>query len=91
MVAVPAPHGQKGIQVKIDFFTDGFAPQGQVEQRQAWAAGVVSVKANQAHGIRGGINQPFNRMSEIPLAIETVLERASVHLKIGKPADKLYN
>ena len=90
MTAVPAPHGQKGIQVKIDFFTDGFAPKDHIEPKQAWAGGVVSIKANKAHGIPGGINKPFNRMSEIPLAIEDVLEQAGVQFCIGKPSNKLY-
>ena len=64
---------------------------GQTELKQLLrAGGVVSVKANPAHGIPGGINKPFNRMAEIPLAIEDVLEQAKVQLKIGQPSNKLY-
>lgn len=85
-----APYGQKMIQVKLYFFTDTIAPEGQIRPGHATASGFVGVKSNPAHGIEGGEQIPFNRVSEILPAIEDALAKSGVTLHLDGPAKKLY-
>jgi hypothetical protein len=63
---------------------------GEVQPGHVWAAGTITVQANDSHAIKAGETLVFNRMAEIPLKLEEALEAAGVRLHIGQPADKLY-
>ena len=80
--AVPAEHGKKMIEIKIRFFTDAIAPEGQVVPRQGWTCGVALVTPNSLHGITS-LNHPivFNTWSEMNVAIEKALIEANVKLR----------
>ncbi len=81
MDKITAPHGEKMIQIKVAFFTDDLAGDGEQYAKHAWAAGTVVIKKNKSHGIDGG--QPvtmFHSMAELPFAIETELAKHGVKL-----------
>jgi hypothetical protein len=78
---VKAPHGEKMIEVKVRFWTDKIAPKGHVEQKQAWAGGVVRIEANETHGIKPRRPKPFNSLMEITAAIEKVLIDHDIELR----------
>lgn len=84
-----APHGQKTIKATIYFFTDGLAPEGEINPGHGWAGGTINVRTNSAHGVKD-TTRNFNRMAEIPLKLEEALEAAGVTLHIGPPSNKLY-
>lgn len=45
-----ARHGEKMIEVKIRFWTDGLASEsGKILPKHAWAAGVVRMESNRSH------------------------------------------
>jgi hypothetical protein len=81
----------KTIGVTIRFFTNDLAGQADaVSPGHAWAGGMIYVQANTAHGIKAGDPFPFQRMAEIPLALEKALQASGVTLHLGSPSDKLY-
>lgn len=85
---VPAPHGEKMIEVKIRFWTDDIAEKGHVVQREAWTSGVVRMEANQTHGIKPLKPKAFNSLMEIPAVIEEVLIQHGIVLYPAKKAKK---
>lgn len=69
-----ARHGEKMIEVKIRFWTDGLAvEQGNILPKHAWAAGVVRMESNRSHGISPENPVPFNSLLDVGAKIEQVL------------------
>ncbi len=67
----PAEQGQKMIEVKVRFWTDGISKQPKsILPKHGWAGGVVRVKRNDSHGIIPGPPIPFNSLMEVMTAIE---------------------
>ena len=81
--SVQAPHGQRGIQVVVDFWTDGIAPEGRghILPKTGWQAGAVSMRARKAHGIAAGEAIPFNSIDELTDVIKRAISRAGVELQ----------
>ena len=74
IVAKDAKWGQKMIELKIRFWTDGLAEEpSKILPKHAWASGVVRIKRNEAHGIRPNEPLPFNSLMDLPADIEKVL------------------
>jgi hypothetical protein len=69
-----AQHGEKMIEVKIRFWTDGLAAEsGKNQPKHAWAAGVVCMDSNRSHGISPKNPVPFNSLLDVGAKIEQVL------------------
>jgi hypothetical protein len=76
-----AKHGEKMIEVKVRFWTDGIAPEdGKVVPKHAWAGGVVRVERNDAHGLVPSRPKPFNSLLDLGAVIEKVLIEHGVSL-----------
>ena len=59
--AAVAKHGDKMIEVRIRFWTDGIADQEHaVEPKHAWTTGIVVMDTNKSHGITPNKPKPFN-------------------------------
>ncbi len=88
---MPKSIDNKTISVTVYFFTDDLAQQdGAVIPGHAWPQGQVTVRANATHGIKSGHEVMFNRMADLPAAIEDASAGADVTLHLpGAPA-KLY-
>ncbi len=69
-----AKHGEKMIEVKVRFWTDGIASDpGKVVPKNAWTSGVVRIDSNKSHGITPQSPVPFNSLLDVGAAIEKVL------------------
>ena len=69
-----AVHGQKMIEVKIRFWTNGIAEgEGKVIPKHAWSAGIVRMDKNKAHGITPSKPEPFHSLLDIGAVVEKVL------------------
>jgi hypothetical protein len=69
-----AAHGQKMIEVKIRFWTNGIAEgDGKIIPKHAWSGGVVRMDKNKAHGVEPGKPIPFHSLLDIGSSIEKVL------------------
>src|ERR1700704_1554739 len=69
-----AKYGEKMIEVKVCFFTDGIAASaGSVEPKNAWTRGAVRIDTNKSHGITPQNPVIFNSLLEVGAAIEKVL------------------
>lgn len=69
-----ARHGEKMIEVKIRFWTDGISSEpGKIIPKHAWAAGVVRMAPNKSHGIAPENPIPFNSLLDVGAKIEQVL------------------
>jgi hypothetical protein len=76
-----AEHGQKMIEIKLRFWTNNIAPEpGRVIRKHAWAAGVVRVERNNAHGIEPGKPRPFHSLLDVGGVIERVLIEHGISL-----------
>lgn len=75
-----ARHGERMIEVKIRFWTDGFAPKGKVIPKNAWTSGVVRIEPNKTHGIKPQNPIPFNSLLDVGSAIEEVLIKHGITL-----------
>ena len=69
-----AQHGERMIEVKIRFWTDGLASEpGKIQPKHAWASGVVRMDSNRSHGISPKNPVPFNSLLDVGAKIEQVL------------------
>lgn len=71
--SVRAAPDEKMIEVKVRFWTDSIAPNGDVMPKRAWAKGNVRMQRNETHGLRGKPDVKFNSLLELPAAIERLL------------------
>ncbi|HEY3812785.1 MAG TPA: hypothetical protein VGL66_06130 [Caulobacteraceae bacterium] len=69
-----ASHGQKMIELKVRFWTNDIAGEaGKIVPKHAWAAGIVRIESNEAHGIKARDPAPFNSLPELAAVVERVL------------------
>ena len=69
-----AKHGEKMIEVKVRFWTNGIAEgEGMILPGHAWSAGVVRMERNESHGIVPESPVPFHSLMHLPAVIEDVL------------------
>ena len=83
-MGIKARPGERTIQVRVHFWTDGIASEGRgyVQPRVAWDYGSVDVKANKTHGIRAQASPVlFNRFDDLPQAVLTAVQQADVELR----------
>ena len=80
-----AKHGEKMIEVKIRFWTDGIAEsKGKVKPKHAWTQGMVRIEKNEPHGIKPKSGAPFNSLMQIGAAVEKCLIEHGIILHIKK-------
>ena len=81
VAAKEAAHGQKMIELRVRFWTNDLADQpGKVAPKNAWAAGVVRIESNAAHGLKATSPAPFNSLPELSGVIERVLIEHDIKL-----------
>jgi hypothetical protein len=84
-------HGEKMIEVKLRFWTNNIAPtKGNVIPKHAWAAGVVRLERNVAHGIKPGKPIPFHSLLDLGAAIEKALIEHGITLHPGRRMKKYF-
>ena len=84
-----AKHGQKMIEVKVRFWTNGIAEgEGKVVPKHAWTAGVVRMDKNASHNIAPSKPVQFHTLLDIGAAIERVLMEQGVVLHASKRMKK---
>jgi hypothetical protein len=90
IAAREAKHGEKMIEVKIRFWTDGISkgPGNLIVPKHAWTSGVVRMQRNKAHGIVPTNPIPFNSLLDLGKAIEQVLKEHGIVLHIGRGMKK---
>lgn len=72
--AVRAAHGEKMLELKVLFFTNGIARRRDaVIPGHGMTRGTVRMDRHIAHARGGGRARPFNSLMELPAAIERVL------------------
>ena len=80
-----AKHGEKMIEVKIRFWTDGIAEsKGNVKPKNALAAGVVRMKKNDLHGIKPKPPITFNSLMHLGAVVEECLLNNGITLHIQR-------
>jgi len=90
IAAREAKHGEKMIEVKIRFWTDGISkgPGNLIVPKHAWTSGVVRMQGNKAHGIVPTKPIPFNSLLDIGTAIEQALKEHGIVLHVGRGMKK---
>jgi len=89
LVTREARHGEKMIEIKIRFWTNGIAPEkGKIKPKHAWAAGVVRIEGNKAHGIVPGAPKPFHTLLDVGVVIEKVLIEQGIVLHLSTKMEK---
>ena len=88
-----AKHGEKMIEVKVRFWTDGIAEKGKkgkVIPKHALTSGVVRVESNKTHGINAneGKPKPFNSLLDLGPAIEQTLKEHGIVLHVSRGMKK---
>jgi len=79
-----ASHGERMIEVKLRFWTNGIARgDGRVRPKHAWSGGVVRMERNETHGIKPKSPKPFHSLLDVGAAIEKVLIQHGIHLHPG--------
>ena len=87
-----AAHGQKMIEVKLRFWTNGIAERsGHILPKHAWSSGVVRIEPNKAHGIRAGKPQPFHSLMDVSAIVEKVLIQHGIVLHPSSRTKKYVN
>ena len=76
------------LQVRIAFWTNGIAEEGQIVTRHALDKGYVYVPANKAHGIKAGAWKKFVGLDALPSAIRDVLIANEIVLMDNKQPSK---
>jgi hypothetical protein len=86
--AAEALHGEKMIELRIRFWTNGIAEEkGKIIPKHAWSGGMVRMEPNKAHGITSGEPVPFNSLMELTAVIEDVVIKNGIVLY---PSNKTY-
>ncbi len=83
-----AKHGEKMIEVRLRFWTDGLAAKDSVIPKHAWTGGVVRIEANQTHGIKPAKPVPFNSLMDVGAVVEKVLVAHGVILHPSRRMQK---
>ena len=86
----PAKHGDKMIEVRVRFFTDGIArADGKIVKKHAWDSGFVSMDRNESHGIKPASPLPFNSILQLQTVLAKVLTQHGVTLYVSPKLQKL--
>lgn len=87
-----AKHGEKMIELKVRFWTNGIADkQGWVVPKNGWSRGMVIMERNESHEIVPKDPRPFNSLMELPQVIEKVLIEHDIKLhREGKAGNTSY-
>lgn len=89
IAAKEAKYGQKMIEVKVRFWTNGIADgENKIIPKHAWDKGVVRIASNKSHGITETNPIPFNSLLDVGRAIERCLMNNGVTLKLGSRTRK---
>jgi len=84
-----AKHGEKMIEVKIRFWTNGLARgKDKILRKHALTAGVVRMEPNASHAIKPGRPKPFHTLLDVGSVIEKVLIEHGVVLHPGRRMSK---
>lgn len=90
--SVRAPQGEKMIEVKVRFWTNGIAgAKGKVLPKHAWAGGVVRMESNSTHGVKPKNPRPFHTLMDMTAVIERVLIEHGIVLHPGRKMGKYIN
>ena len=78
----PAQHGEKTIELRIRFWTDGLGqPKGQVYPKHCCESGQVYAVKNGSHGIAASVDPVmFDDLSELPNVVAKVLSANGITL-----------
>ena len=72
------------IQVTVSFWTNDIAAvKGDIVPKRAWAAGKVTMRANEKHGIKSAEGRPFTTMTGMLAALEAELVAQGIKLHVG--------
>ena len=88
IAAREAKHGEKMVEIKVRFWTDGIEEAGQILPKHAWSSGVVRVARNKSHSIVPGRPRPFNSLMELGSVIERVIIEHDLVLHHSDKAQK---
>jgi hypothetical protein len=82
--------GEKMIQVRLRFWTNKLAAKrGRVLPKQAWTSGMVTIDANETHGIKSRHkSMPFHSLMDIPVVIEKILMANGIKLHPSRKMKK---
>jgi len=80
VAATEAQHGEKMVEVKIRFWTNGIAGEGKILPKHAWASGVVRMEPNKSHDIKPLQPKPFQSLLDLSAMIEKTLIEHGVTL-----------
>lgn len=83
-----ARFGERMIELKVCFWTDGFAEKGYIKPKHAWTRGDVRIIKNDAHGIEPIRGYKFNSLMEISNAIEKILVEHGIELHLCSKMDR---
>jgi hypothetical protein len=87
----PAKHGDKMIELRVRFFTNGIArAKGKIVMKNAWDGGFVAMDSNESHGISPKPPKPFNSILQLQAVIADVLTDHSIVLHRGQKLRKLF-
>lgn len=71
---VKANKNERMIEIKLRFWTNGFAARnGYIRPKHAWSGGVVRIERNDSHGIRPNKPRPFHTLLDVGAMVERVL------------------
>ena len=85
-----AKHGDKMIEVRIRFWTDGIAEQKDtIVPKHAWDNGIVVMDSNKSHGIAPKSPQPFASILDLQAVLAKVLTEHDVTLHANRKLRKL--
>jgi hypothetical protein len=79
-----AKHGEKMIEVKVRFWTDGISGPERVRPKHGWTSGIVRIKTNRTHGIEPGKARTFNSLLDMGAAIEQILKDHGIVLHVSR-------
>ena len=85
-----AKHGEKMVEVRIRFWTDGMSSRkDSVIPKHAWDSGVIIMEGNKTHGITPGSPQPFNSILDLTSVLAKVLVEHGVTIRTNRKLRKL--
>lgn len=88
VAAKDAKHGEKMIEIKVRFWTDGIEDAERIKPKHAWSSGVIRIARNKSHSIVPGRPRPFNSLLELGSVIERVLMEHSIVLYPSRKMSK---
>ena len=83
-----ARHGEKMIEVRLRFFTNSIAGEGEILPKHAWTNGMSNMQRNATPDIVPGEWLPFNSLMEIPTVIERLLLKQGIELHLTHKMSK---